>query len=289
MLRSRPKKVSDDVWVNPSPQNAGITMNKDSFINKYINFEYCGVLCVLIQNLLFCSFYDNVEFSEFHIVLTIFIFHHLRKFDDEIFTNMTKWTRFMIDIGCIIFYIILCSPKSYSNKGSPNGLLLVILFVLLLCVILLITFMNDPNINIDKRTNFRNRTSLNAMDRFLKFFIRYVPLVFMNGFFTLPLFLYSSEAYFRMRWFVFFVMIYFWTDEFIKIIGDFAYLIRYIYIVLILSLNLVYLLVEGTQSTFEFAFSITIIIAIACGWIISVVLLFAMNLFPHEIWPKLTQ
>ena len=109
----------------------------------------------------------------------------------------------------------------------------------------------------------------------------------MNAFFSLPLFLYTEESYFRIRWFIFLVMIYYWTDEFTKIVGDFAYMIRYIYIVLMLSLNLVYLLVEGTESTFEFAFSIAIIIAVACGWLISVVLLFAMNLFPHEIWPKL--
>lgn len=284
MLHKRKSKVSDDFWVNPSPQNAfGVEKTGSSFADEYINFDYCAALLVLIANLFFCALYDEREFTEFQVIITIYIFHHLRKFDDQIFTNMTKWTRFLIDIGCVTFYIILCHPKSNSE-----GVTVIVIFIILLCGILLTTFMNDPSSNIDKRENFKNRTSLAGMDRFLKCFTRFLPLCFMNAFFSLPLFLYSDDSYFRMRWFVFLVMIYYWTDEFIKIVGDFAYMIRYIYIVLILSLNLVYLLVEGTQSTFEFTFSIAIIIAIACGWLISVVLLFAMNLFPHEIWPKLT-
>eukprot|EP01084_Bolivina_argentea_P252572 423956_1 len=285
MLHSRRNKISDDAWVNPSPKNTGFKMNEDSFISQWINFDYVSVLLILILNLFFCSFYDSNEYSEFLIVLTIYIFHHLRKFDDEIFTNMTKWTRFGIDIGCIVFYIILCNP---ININGNINILIILFFIFLLFIILFITFMNDPSLHLNKRDIFRNRTSLNGMDRFLKFFTRFIPLCFFNAFFTLPLLLYSPNAYFTMRWFVFFVMIYYWTDEFIKIVGDFAYMIRYIYIVLILSLNLVFLLVEGTQSTYEFTMSITIIISIACGWLVSVVLLFAMNLFPHEIWPHIS-
>mmetsp|Transcript_56429 Transcript_56429/g.93947 ORF Transcript_56429/g.93947 Transcript_56429/m.93947 type:complete len:115 (+) Transcript_56429:1-345(+) len=109
----------------------------------------------------------------------------------------------------------------------------------------------------------------------------------MNAYFTLPLFLYNEDSYFRMRWFTFFAMIYYWTDDFVKIVGEFAYLLRYVYIVLILSLNLVYMLVEGTDNDLEFVFSLLVIVSIACGWLMSVIVLFAMNLFPHEIWPKL--
>eukprot|EP01084_Bolivina_argentea_P149395 260978_1 len=119
---------------------------------------------------------------------------------------MTKWMRFVLDIGCIIFYIVLCNPMDQEYGG-----LIIVVFIWLLCTILFVVFMDDPSTHLNKRENFRNRTSLHGMDRFMTFFVRFLPLCFLNGFFTLPLFLYSSESYFRMRWFVFFVMIYYWT------------------------------------------------------------------------------
>ena len=118
----------------------------DSFIDEWINFEWCADLLVLVINLFFCSFYDEKEFHEFAIIITIYVFHHLRKFDDQIFTNMTKWTRFGIDIGCIMFYIYLCNPIN-----QQYGVLVIIVFLCLLGSILMTIFMYDPSSNIDKR------------------------------------------------------------------------------------------------------------------------------------------
>jgi len=276
MLR-RAHKVQEDGW-NPTPntlRSAGIPLPKDNFLSDWINYEYVSVFLLLIINMTLCSLYDAVDVSEFQVVLTMYLFHHFRRFDDVVLCNLTKWTRFAIDCGCILFYGLIACP-------SPS---IGFLWAILLFAMLLTVFLHDPQSN--ERENFRNRTSRNLFDRVQKC-VCWMPLAAMNAFYTLSLCGYSRDSYFRMRWFVGFIALYFWTDEFRKVVGDFAYIIRYMYAVLLLSLTMVTLLVEGTASSFEMTFSIAILVSIACGWVLSVVCLFMLNLFPHEIYAHFT-
>lgn len=280
MLR-KPYKVLDNKW-NPTPntlRSAGIPVPKDNVLSAYINWEYVSVLLLLCLNMAVCALYDGMTVSEFQVVFTIFLFHHLRRFDDVVLCNLTKWWRFGTDTLCIIFYVRLCTP-------SPA---IYALWAILLCAMLVTVFLDDSASKTSQRENFRNRTSWNAFDRAQKCCIQLVPMMMMNAFYTLPLSAYSRDSYFRMRWFVTLIALYYWTDELRKIIGDFAYIIRYMYVVLLLSLSMVSLLVEGADSSFESAFSVAIIVSIGCGWALSVVCLFALNLFPHEIYAHFTR
>jgi len=278
MLR-RPHKIVDSEWANPSSKSAGITISEDSFAGQHLNFQYLSAFLVLIHNALLCALYDSTQHSEIAVVGTLFVMHQSRKFDDDVLTNMTKWTRFAIDAVATAFAIALCGLNALN----------VVLFSGVLCALWLCVLLDEPGANLSKRENFRNRTSLNGADRFYIFWARFVPICALNAFFTLPLFLFSTESYFRMRWFVCVAMLYLWVDELLKIIGEFAYMVRYMFVVLVLSLNLVHFLVEDSASQLENVFSIVLIVCIALGWCFSVFMLFVNNLFPHEIWPYLTR
>lgn len=277
MLR-RPHKIVDDEWANPSSKSAGFTISEDSFAGQYLNFQYLSAVLVLLHNALICALYDSAQRSEIAVVSTLFVMHHCRKADDQVLTNMSKWTRFVIDAVATVFALALCGVSALN----------VVLFGAVLCALWLCVLLDEPGANLSQRENFRNRTSLNGADRFYIFIARFLPICALNALFTLPLFLFSAESYFRMRWFVCLAMLNLWTDEFVKIVGEFGYMARYMFVVLILSLNLVHLLVEDTATQLENVFSVMLIVCIALGWIFSVFMLFANNLFPHEIWAYLT-
>ena len=256
-------------------QNGNKMRNYES-VHDYLEilegFGYC--LCIILSNIILLFEYNDNIFGPGIVFIIIYITNQMRQFMYNfvglyymislfgysvlnIIPKNTLYYEIIIEGFIMILYVILCGFNLFS----------ILLFGLIYVILLYLIFYTKSHVNVPSlddvyKNVFWDNYGINYWTSAMISFILSIPFMF-----------YNDISYFNTKSYQICIIVFYMYDELSKIINVWSNIVRYIYGLIFIIVNVCYMTIIGTQNWFEFIYSCFTCFIIWVLWCISMFVL----------------